>query len=360
MAQWTSEEATDWYSQQPWLVGCNFLPSSAINQLEMFQAETYDPETITRELLWARELGFNSLRVYLHDLLWDEGVEEFCQRLDHFLNICSGYSIRPILVLFDDCHRPDPIRGRQPLPIVGVHNSGWKQSPGRELVTAVSDGRVRDTDLNRLELFVKGVLGNFSGDDRVLMWDIYNEPGQSGMKQKSLELLHLTWEWAHEIRPSQPLTACLDGAVGEEVIALNAQLSDIISFHSYEGDRIEEIILSHMSYDRPLFCTEYMARELGSTFQKSLPIFKKYNVSCYNWGLVAGKSQTHFGWSTIASLETFREEGQFLGSTDLIPEPETWFHDIFRRDGSPFDLAEVKFIRDVIGVDTIFDLKEQD
>ena len=350
MSIWSKEQAKEWYSNQPWLIGCNFLPSSAINQLEMFQSETYDSATIEREVSWARKLGFNSLRVYLHDLLWLDDSRGFCKRLDDFLNVCDLFQIRPILVLFDDCHRSDPKLGEQPLPVKGVHNSGWSQSPGRKLVSAIDKGKATREEIKNLKDYVQGLLDYFAEDNRVLMWDLYNEPGQFGMGNSSLKLLKLTWKWAHEVRPSQPLTACLNGSIGEEIISLNSSHSDILSFHMYRGDEIEDAIKGYESLDRPIFCTEYMARELGSTFQHSLPLFKKYRVGCYNWGLVAGKSQTHFGWSSILDLKKFREEKKFIQLNDPIPEPKIWFHDIFRIDGSAFDQTEVDFIKSITEV----------
>ena len=347
MTRWSNQQAKDWYVDQPWLVGCNFLPSSAVNQLEMFQRETFDKKTIEREVGWAKSLGFNSLRVYLHDLLWSYDPKGFSDRLDNFLNICNKHSIRPILVLFDDCHRPYPKTGKQPLPVIGVHNSGWKQSPGVELVHAVHSEKA-GKELIRLKDFVQGVLTKFSEDQRILMWDIYNEPGQFGVGTQSLTLLKLAWEWSHEVRPSQPLTACLDGSGGDEIIELNRVNSDVITFHCYEGTKLEQVIKNHLKLNRPMICTEYMAREFGTTFEFSLPIFKKYEVGCYNWGLVAGKSQTHFGWSTITDLQKLKKEERFLNPDDPIPEPEKWFHDIFRVDGSAFDDAEVRFIKSII------------
>ena len=345
MNKWSKQQTKEWYFDQPWLIGCNFLPSTAINQLEMFQEATYDPETIKRELNWAANLGFNSLRVYLHDLLWESDPKGFSNRLDTFLEICETYSIKPLLVLFDDCHRPYPKIGKQPLPVAGVHNSGWKQSPGVELVQALSKGTITNDEVFRLKRFVQGVLGEFSKDKRILMWDIYNEPGQFGVGKQSIDLLKLAWEWSHEVRPSQPLTACLDGSVGKEIIELNRSNSDVITFHCYEASKLESTIENHLKLGRPVICTEYMAREFGTTFEFSLPIFKKYKVGCYNWGLVAGKSQTHFGWSTIADLQRLKREEKFLNLEDPIPEPEIWFHDIFRTDGSAFDDSEVHFIK---------------
>ena len=344
MSKWSIEESQNWYSQNNWIVGCNYLPSNAINQLEMFQEETFDVEINKKELSWARQLGFNSVRVYLHDLLWSDPVG-FSERLNILLDICASLEIKPLLVLFDDCHRPYPKLGVQPKPVSGVHNSGWKQSPGMAIVNGIHEEQSNNLEIIRLKKFVTEILNNFKDDQRILMWDIYNEPGQFGIGDKSLTLLELTWKWAYEVRQSQPLTACLDGSVGEGNIKLNAENSDIITFHTYEGEKLQETIDKLKVHKRPLICTEYMAREFGSTFEFSLPIFKENNIGCYNWGLVAGKSQTHFGWSTILDLQKKKEDGIFLEDGDDIPEPEIWFHDILRKDGTAYNENEVEFIK---------------
>ena len=348
MNKWSQEKAKKWYEERDWLVGCNYLPSNAINQLEMFQLETFDEEINIRELSWAKDLGFNSVRVYLHDLLWNQ-KESFTNTLNQFLDICHELEIRPMLVLFDDCHRPYPKLGKQPKPVRGVHNSGWKQSPGMALVHEIYEDPTH-SEIPRLKRYVQEILSEFSDDERILMWDVYNEPGQFGISDKAISLLELVWKWALEVRPSQPLTACLDGSVGKDIIACNAENSDIITFHTYEADKLEETINRLGEYERPLICTEYMAREFGSTFEFSLPIFKSHNIGCYNWGLVAGKSQTHFGWSTILELKEKKEKGDFLEEGDQIPEPEVWFHDIFRTDGSPFNKEEVSFIKEMTSI----------
>ena len=345
MKKWDKKQAFSWYENLDWIVGCNYLPSNAINQLEMFQVETYDKEINLKELSWAKDLGFNSVRVYLHDLLWNES-DLFKKNLNDFLDICNHLEIRPILVLFDDCHRPYPKLGKQPKPVRGVHNSGWKQSPGMALVHDIYENKEHD-EIPRLQKFVEEILHDFSDDERILMWDIYNEPGQFGIGEKAITLLELVWNWALEVRPSQPLTACLDGSVGKDIIECNAENSDVITFHTYEGEKLQETIDRLAKYERPLLCTEYMAREFGSTFEFSLPIFKENNVGCFNWGLVAGKSQTHFGWSTILDLKKKKEAGDFLEDGEAIPEPAIWFHDILRADGTPYSEDEVNFIKQI-------------
>src|ERR1700761_405787 len=129
-ARWTEARASDWYAKQPWLVGANFVPSDAINQLEMFQAATFNPGLNDRELGMAESIGMNTVRVFLQDQLWEQDPEGFKKRLDEFLGIAARHHIRPLLVLFDSCWDPEPKLGPQHPPIPGVHNSGWVQSPG--------------------------------------------------------------------------------------------------------------------------------------------------------------------------------------------------------------------------------------
>src|ERR1035438_9401531 len=106
--RWTEDRANQWYRQQPWLVGANFLPSDAVNELEMWQAGTFDPAETDREFGWAESLGMNTMRVFLHNLLWEQDSAGFQHRLDQFLAIASKHHIRPMFVLFDSCWDPDP------------------------------------------------------------------------------------------------------------------------------------------------------------------------------------------------------------------------------------------------------------
>ena len=345
MSQWTSDKAFEWYSNEEWPIGANFLPSSAINQLEMFQNETYDKQTITKELKMANSLGFNSMRVYLHDLLWNI-KDEFLSNFEEFLEICDELNIKPIIVLFDDCHRSDPKLGMQFLPLRGIHNSGWSQSPGHKIVKEIHNGN--KTELPRLKKFTQEILDLYKKDKRILLWDIYNEPGQFGIGEESLDFLKLVWDWAHEVRPDQPLTSCMHGSIGENIIDLNREKSDIITFHADESKELQRIINELIKLKRPIICTEYMAREFGTTFDFCLPIFKKNNIGCFNWGFVAGKSQTHFGWDTILKLKEAVKNKDFILEEDDIPEPKIWFHDIFRKDGSAFDESEVAFIKNFL------------
>jgi hypothetical protein len=303
--RWSSEKANEWYAKQPWLVGCNFTPSTAINQLEMWQADTFDPKTIDRELGWAAGLGMNTVRVYLHDLLWEQDHEGFLKRVDQFLGIAEQHGIKPMFVLFDSCWNSFPKLGRQPDPRPHVHNSGWVQAPHIDTLKDV-------TKHESLKPYVKGVIGRFKNDPRVLAWDLYNEPGNGsasdGMRSQRktgvcLILLEHVFEWARQENPSQPLTTGLwtgewIGPKASRLTGFVLANSDVLSFHDYHAlHKTIERVGTLKPFGRPIICTEYLARAEGSRFESHLPYFKENKIGAYNWGLVAGKIQTQYPWS---------------------------------------------------------------
>jgi hypothetical protein len=327
---WSKKEATRWYRHHDWQRGGNFMPSSAINQLEMWQAETFDTATINRELGYASSIGLNSMRVFLHHAAWQQDPEGFKQRVDTYLDIASNRGISTIFVLFDDCWNNTYTPGKQPAPKTGIHNSGWLQDPGirRESSPALTD---------TLEQYVKDVLTTFRKDKRILLWDLYNEPGNSGYGNKSMDLLTKTFLWARQARTSQPVSA---GVWSKELTDLNVyQLnnSDVITYHNYADEKEhQQVIDSLRKFGRPLICTEYMARTRGSRFQNIMPLLKNEKVAAYNWGLVSGKTNTIYAWDT-----PMKDGG----------EPPVWFHDIFRRDGTPFSAEEVTVIKSLTGAE---------
>jgi hypothetical protein len=321
---WTKSTAMNWYAGQGWLRGCDFIPSTAVNQLEMWQAKSFDTATIARELGYAQGIGLNCMRVFLHHLAWQQDPEGFKKRVHDYLDLAGRKNIKTIFVFFDDCWNESYHSGTQPAPKPGVHNSGWLRDPGKLLYDDPSLMKV-------LETYVKDVLTTFKEDNRILLWDLYNEPGNSGYKNKSMVLLQNVFKWSREINPSQPLTA---GVWNQELTELNRfQLaaSDVITYHNYEPEKAHlEAIDSLRKYGRPLICTEYMARLRNSTFFNIMPMLKKENVGAINWGLVSGKTNTKYAWDTPMP------DGA---------EPRVWFHDIFRPDGSAYNQQEVDFIK---------------
>jgi hypothetical protein len=342
---WSVEKANAWYQNQPWLVGSNYIPSDAINELEMWQAETFNPQQIDKELGWAQGLGMNTMRVFLHDLPWQQDPAGFKQRIDAFLTIADKHKIKPLFVIFDSCWDPRPKLGPQHPPIPGVHNSGWVQAPG---AAALQDSK----QYPRLKEYVQGVIGAFANDNRILGWDLWNEPdntndssyGKQELKNKAqlvLALLPQVFAWAREVKPSQPLTSGVwkgdwssPGKL-DAMAKIQIEQSDIITFHNYSWpEDFEKKVVWLESYHRPVICTEFMARPAGSTFDAILPVAKRYKVGAINWGFVVGKTQTNLPWDSWQRPYT-------------LEQPPSWFHEVFHEDGTPYREREAEIIRNL-------------
>jgi hypothetical protein len=340
--QWSAKKANQWYANQPWLVGSNFIPSTAINELEMWQADTFDLATIDRELGWAEGLGMNTMRVFLHNLAWQQDPKGFLDRMEKFLEVADRHHIRIMFVLLDSVWDPYPKVGKQREPKPHVHNSGWLQAPGAEIL------KDRSRWEKELKPYVMGVVGHFHKDKRVLMWDVMNEPDNENPPYKGQELpnkaelatalLKEEWKWVREANPEQPLTSGVwrddwsDPVKLSDTARFQLENSDVISFHSYDPPEVTARRMAPLRrYHRPIVCSEYMARPMGSTFQAVLPLLKRENIGAYNWGFVSGKSQTIYPWDSWEKAYT--------------AEPPVWFHDIFRAEGKPYDTAEVELVR---------------
>ena len=341
---WTGRKANAWLKRTGWLVGSNYVPAYAINQLEMWQPETFDPVAIDRELGLAQSLGFNSVRVFLHHLLWQQDSRGLLRRMEHFLAIAKAHGIGVMFVLLDGVWDPFPQAGPQRAPRPHVHNSGWVQSPGSEILGDPARH-------GELKAYIKGVIRHFRRDRRIHAWDLFNEPDNPNILSygtvelpdkaaRAHELLAKVFVWARNSKPAQPLTAGVwlgnwaDPALLRPIERLMLESSDVISFHHYGmvAD-LEERVQQLRRYGRPILCTEFMARPMGSTFDPNLGYLQRERVAAYNWGFVAGKTQTVYPWDSWLAAYT--------------AEPAVWFHDIFRSDGSPYDPVEIEYIRGV-------------
>ncbi len=322
-ARWTEERANNWYAKHKWISGANYIPATAINQLEMWQAETFDPYTIEKELGWAKKIGFNTMRVFLHSVAWNADPIGFKRRIDTYLSISEKLGIKTMFVIFDDVWNGDPKPGKQPSPKPGKHNSGWMQDPGQK---QSSDS----THFITLEKYVKDVIGSFKNDERILMWDLYNEPGNSGKSESSLPLLKNVFKWARSVNPIQPLTVGLWSWKEEQLNTFQLLNSDVITYHNYEDTHWHERVIKILKASgRPLICTEYMARTKNSRFSNIMPLLKRENVGAINWGFVEGKTNTIYEWDKPI------EDGS---------QPDEWFHDIFFRNGKPYREDEINLI----------------
>ena len=321
--------STGWQQKNGWLVGCNYIPATAVNQLEMWQAETFDTATISKELSLASSIGFNLVRVFLHDLMWDKDSVSFLQRMETFLVIADKNNIKTMFVFFDDCWYGNAQRGKQPDPVPGLHNSGWVQSP-------VYSAVMNRAEWPQLERYLKGVLTHFKYDERIVLWDLYNEPANNHHVVQVFPLVKEVFRWARAVNPSQPLTVCKwkENEQTLPLIEFCLRNSDVITFHNYgKYEDMAKEIANLKSYGKPVLCSEYLARGYKSTFETILPLLKKEGVGAVNWGFVDGKTQTKYHWDHL------------LNETKIDP----WHHEIFNADHTPYRKEEVEFIRKLTG-----------
>ncbi|MCL1628549.1 cellulase family glycosylhydrolase [Roseibaca sp. V10] len=355
LPRWSKDRANAWWHAQPCPVGCNFLPSSAVNFLEMWMPDSFDRDTIARELRWAAEMGLNSIRTNLHYLVWKHDRDGLMARFDWLLQTASDMGLSVMPVLFDDCGfgGAEPVYGPQPDPVPGLHNSRAVASPGRAAVT----NRALWPEFHA---YLADIIQTHSTDPRILAWDLYNEPGNRmiflpggeyaehdpALSQHSKDLMESAFAWARAINPHQPLTVAAwrtpipgdDGAAFDDPIDRQAlALSDVITFHAYcDIKNARQYVAQLQEHDRPIMITEWMARTIGSRIQDQLPLYHDMNVGAYNWGLVKGRTQTDQPWPR--ELEVLHGK---------VRAPELWFHDLLWPDGRAFDPQEVSIIRDL-------------
>jgi hypothetical protein len=325
VGRWPAAKAWSWYNARPWIVGCNFVPSTAVNDVEMWQKESFDPRTIDRELRWAQSAGFNSVRVFLNFVVWKEDGAGLKQRFERFLTLAHSHGICVMPVLLDDCNFAgrEAAGGRQPQPVPGVHNSQWVSSPPLKMVAD-------RTAWPQIEKYVTDLVRTYAADKRLVAWDLYNEPGNSGMGARSQPLMEAVFAWARQARPRQPLTTGAWANFRDPMQKRMMELSDIVSFHGYDSrPGIEAKLKLCGEPGRPIICTEWLLRQGGNTFQALLPLFHQDKIGCYNWGLVAGRTQTYYHW----------------GSKPGTLRPAVWQHDLLRADGTPYDVSEIELLR---------------
>ena len=329
---WPREKAHAWYSRQPWMLGFNYVPSTAGNTTELWQADTFDLPTIQREVGWAQSIGYNAMRLFVQYLVWKADPIGLSERFDQVLAIAAAKGISVVPVLFDDCAfgdppLPDPYLGKQKEPTPGMILPSWTPSPGRKL-------GLDPAERPMLARYVQEFIGTCRTDPRILFWDLFNEP-MNHAKVGDGSFITDAFGWARAAEPTQPITV---GTFNNENPQFNDLLysqSDLLTFHAYTdaaGLRAAIEALKPRGY--PIICTEWMARFYKSSFETDLPVFRDAGVGCFQWGLVNGRTQCQFPWHNKPG-DSVHELG--------------WFHDILHPDGSPYRPAEIGVISTMAG-----------
>lgn len=258
--------------------GANYVPSSAVNDCQFW--EEYDEPTIERELGFAEQLGLNSVRVFLQYLVFEADPVAALAKFDAFCSAASRHGMSVLPVLFDDCFGPEPALAPYPLPVEGLHNSLWCSSPGRR--------RMNLDYRPHLRTYVETFIGPFRGDARVIAWEIYNEPSA---EPPTIALMQDAFEWARQLGPTQPLTACWAGTF----------LSDVVNVHLYTSPQkqraeVDRILESALSLGKPVLVTEFLGRPGRGTLAETLPLLADHDLGWYFWELMIGKTQVHLPW----------------------------------------------------------------
>lgn len=348
MSRWTAERAWDWYRARPWIRGFNYVASDCVNRIEQWQELDHHEKrrTFDREFELAARVGFNAIRSILPYEVWRDQHDGFMERLEDFLATADRHGLKVMIVFGNDCTVPEqhytpPVLG--PQPVDWGYHGGVARSPHDVLDShgfSVLDVPEEAEGFGRM---VDEIVGHYARDERVNIWDVFNEPGNSRRESRSLPAMRRFFEIARAHDPVQPLTAGpwrVDprGDLSEiEQAAL--ELSDVISFHDYAGYGRSVQILDRLRREgRPLLNTEWLHRMQGNDVASHLPLYFLERVGCYHWGFVAGKSQTHEPWEAIWR----RQENGAGDHYDFTK----WQHDLFRPNLRPYDPREIDTFRE--------------
>ena len=327
--RWGEQRAWEWYNKQPWLCGFNYIPAYAINYTAMWDKTSFNADAIDKELALAEKTGFNVLRAVLQYAVYADDPQYFLKTLNTFTSVCDKHHIKFVPALFDDCVFGitfDPHTGKQPEPLKGWYAWAWSPSPGHTMVTDT-------TTYPKLEAYVKAVIKRFKDDNRILLWDLYNEPTNGGLGSTTFPLLKRVVAAARSVNPSQPLSidAWNNNQRLNDIVFAS---SDVITFHNYGNkEQLKKEIKQLKQHNRPLINTEWMNRPNGSTIADNLEVFYNEKVGCMFWGLVNGKTQTDLPW----------------GHRPGDPLPKVWQHDLYHGDFTPYDKNEIETLKKYIG-----------
>ena len=353
---WTKERAWEWYNAQPWIRGCNYMPASAANRVDQWQALGAEERfaEVERELALAEKVGFNTLRLIVEHQgfgVWLADPDGFRARFERYLQILAKHKLRAIVVLGNDCSRPKEL---WELPKPGVqkydvgYHGGRRVTQHGSLPNAVGYTTVDDPALRpKFYAMCEELMTRHRDDDRILFWNLWNEPGNNNRNDLTMRDLRELFARAWKIDPKQPLAADVwtmrsdRPDTAHPVERLAGDLSDIISYHRYANAREQKatIDLIRARWGRPMVNTEWLARLLGDTVEDCYPLFAQEKVGAVCWGLVAGKYQTYEPYEPMwkSQFEFFRRD---------LPVTK-WYHDLFRPSHHPYDPYEVAIIRHV-------------
>lgn len=347
MKKWSEEKVWAWYNAHSWIRGCNYMSADCANRIDQWQSEGFEErfETTKAEIALMEQLGFNSVRLIPEFVVWDEEHDSFFERFDRYLDLLWSHGISSMVVLANDCMPPKTPEWKAPK--LGPQNTDWGYHGGRKnsqhgLFNAVGY-HVLDDDDTAVRYFemVREIVTRYKNDERIIIWDVYNEPGNSNRRELTPKNLERIFSICREIDPIQPLTCGTWSGDGEsipEIERYGLENSDIISYHNYHDYVTNiKIIKNLKKYNRPIINTEWLARCSHNTVEEMFPLFYLEKIGCYNWGFVAGKYQTYEPWNSSWQ--------RYEANPNIDFDFTKWFHDLYRPNHRPYNPKEVDLIR---------------
>lgn len=350
--KWSKEKIWEWYNSKPWIRGCNYMSADCANRIDQWQQYKFEErfETTKKELALMSKLGYNSIRIIPEFFVWKEEHDGFMERFERYIELANQNGISCMVVLGNDCCPPKE-EALERLHL-GEQHVDWGYHGGRKVS---QHGKFDGAGYSILDEpksaekyyeFVREIVEKYKNDERIIIWDVFNEPGNS--KRDSMSLLHMKkfLEIIRNIDPIQPLTIAIWSQLTNfeklrEIEKFGLENSDIISYHNYGSyeNNIRELKLLK-KYDRPIINTEWLNRCGGNTIEELFPLFYLEKVGCYNWGFVAGKYQTYEPWNGI--WNSYEENpDSIINNFDFTK----WFHDIYRPSHNPYNPKETELIK---------------
>lgn len=346
--QWSKEQAWRWYNDQPWIRGFNGYPSNCVNRIAMWQEFEHKEvfEQIEYEFNLAKETGFNAVRAIIQFECWYYQHDSFMKNLEEYFSLADKYGLKVMLTLGNDCtvskvNFKPVVFGKQHIDW-GYH-SGIKTGPHSGGTTVPGYALLDDPEIEpKYYEMVDEIAAKYCKDDRLQIWDVWNEPGNGNRGNISLKAMIKFFEIIRSHNPIQPLTAdCWryseDLVPDREIEKAAIELSDVITFHYYGSFENMVIIIENLKkYGRPIINNEWLNRISGNNVCEIFPLFYLEKIGSYHWGLIAGFSQTYEPWGNYYA--EYLKEGSNLDLTK-------WQHDIYRFNGLPYDVKEIKTIK---------------
>ncbi len=350
ITKWTEEKANEWYKTKGWLRGCNFIPSVCANRADMWQA--YDCErhfaVAEKELKLCKEIGFNTIRIFLEFNVWLAEHDSFMANLERFITLADSLGISILMGLTSEAQLP---RGGSYIPkklgeqeyAWGYHQGRWPLTEEQKALTPYHFAELPEVSEKFYEM-VREVVGKYAQDNRIIVWNVYNEPGVV-IRERAIPILERMFAECRALDPIQPLCADVYYSyysydkieTAAEKVALD--LSDIISFHSYMAyDLMVPQIKELKKLNRPIFMTEWLSRTSWSTVEDLYPLFYLENIACYCWGFVLGKTQTNEPWEDYWNHF-------YSGDPKAKYDFGRWMHDLFRPNYRPYIPEEIELIK---------------